>query len=124
MVFFRLMLKCHSMETSDYQLHEAVVLTDVPLQNVLARPKDTLKACTIKLHAFEGSFSSDSSCTSSLEQQSYFTWSGRDERGEGGRRWKGRRGEGGRGERDRGRERRESREEEGMEGGEGERGRE
>lgn len=58
---------------SHHQLDEAVVLADVPLEDVLAGPKHALESSTIKLDALQSGLGSDSSCTRSLQQQSNLT---------------------------------------------------
>ena len=70
-------LHCSCYFILDNKLDKAVVLTDVPLQDVLTRAKHTLKASTVKLHAFESAFGLDSSGTRPLQQQGYFPCSKR-----------------------------------------------
>ncbi len=53
-----------------HQLHETVVLADVPFQDVLAWPKNTLKTSTVKLDTLEESLGGNRSSTGSLQQQS------------------------------------------------------
>lgn len=58
----------------DRQRHEAVVLGNVPLENVRAWSQDTLKACPVKFNALERTSSHDCRCSGTIQQQGYLAW--------------------------------------------------
>ena len=59
---------------SDDQLHETVILTDVPLENVLAGAQHALKSSAVQLHALECGLGCDCGSTGSLQKQCNLPW--------------------------------------------------
>lgn len=58
----------------DRQGHEAVVLGNVPLENVRAWSQNTLKACPVEFNALERTSSHDCRCSGTIQQQGYLAW--------------------------------------------------
>lgn len=61
-------------ELSHGEGDEAVVSLDVPLQDLWARPKHTLKARPVQLHAFEGATCDNGGSPGTIQQQGDLTW--------------------------------------------------
>ena len=61
---------------------EAVVSLDVPLEDLGARSKNSLKAGPVQLHTLEGPTGDDSGCPGTVQQQGDLTWVKREDKGE------------------------------------------
>jgi hypothetical protein len=64
----------HRRRGSDGQGHEAVVLLDVPLEDVWARAKDAFKPRPVQLNALQRAPGNHSGSPRTIHQQGNFTW--------------------------------------------------
>lgn len=72
-MYVRLLLKAASIGFSNNQLDKAVVLTDVPLEDVLTGTENTFKTSTVKLDALQSALGCDGGSTGPFQQKCNFT---------------------------------------------------